>query len=135
MIRNRRSRLGTLPCSQPAWIRCIKNTCWHSELPLHEQRAPRDGLLRLISVAGSSPSLRKKNKYKATEEAFLIANPKCNFDFFFFLKMYTFMMYKNGRTVTLCSITPSESSQFRMSKPQKLQNLSQSVRVDVYTVP
>lgn len=129
---------SALPYSQPVWIRCIKNICGHSKRPppnpLHEQRAPWDWLLQLVSVTGSSPSLRKQKKVESFRGGTLIANPKCSFDFFF-SRIYTFMMYKNGQTVTLCSIAPSESPQFKLSKPQQLQSSSQSVHVDIYTEP
>lgn len=52
----------------------------------------------------------------------------------FFLIMYTFMMHKNGQIVTLCSISPSQSPRFRLSKPQKLQNSSHCVHLDTYTI-
>lgn len=39
-----------LPCSYPAWIRCIKNTCGSPQAPLHKQIVPGDLLMRLISL-------------------------------------------------------------------------------------
>lgn len=119
----RRARnCSALPYSQPAWIRCIKDICGHSkrppppnpQTPCYEQRAPWDWLLQLVSVTGSSPSLRKQKKVESFRGGTLIANPKCSFDFFF-SRIYTFMMYKNGQTVTLCSIALSESPQFKLS--------------------
>lgn len=47
--------------------------------------------------------------------------PKVQFRFFFFQNLHIHDV-KNGQTVTLCSITPSESPQFKLSKPQNLQN-------------
>lgn len=110
------SQVWLEPARHPAAarIRCIKNICGHSELPQHEQRACRDWLLWL----SSSPSFRKR-----------VQSFDCKA---FFLIMYTFMMHK--RSVTLCSISPSWSPQFRLSKPQKLQNSSHRIHLDTFTM-
>lgn len=73
---------SALPCSQPAWIRCIKNICGLSERPpssprLHKQRAPRDWLLP------QAQALHLDKKVESFRGGTLIANPKCSFEFFF----------------------------------------------------
>lgn len=117
------SQVWLEPARHPsaARIRCIKNICGHSAPPSMSKERAGTGYCDWAQAL----HLEKSTKlWLQTQSAVLL----------FFLIMYTFMMHKNGQIVTLCSISPSQSPRFRLSKPQKLQNSSHCVHLDTYTI-
>lgn len=130
VIRNWRSQLGT-PL-QPARLHQVykKHMSALTAPPAWAKSA--QGLATAIESEAQALHLEKKKKVQTLEFWLLTQSAVL---IIFFQNFTHSWCIKNGQTVTLCSITPSESPQFKLPKPQKLQNASQSVHVDIHTVP
>lgn len=134
VIRNWRSWLGT-PLQPARLDQVYKKHMWALRAPpCMSKERPGTGYCDWFQSQAQALHLgkKKKKKYKASEEAFWLQTQSAVLIFFFFL-IYTFMMYKNGQTVTLCSITPSESPQFKLSKPPKNCKMNHRVYMLTYT--